>query len=168
LQLKQLKFNMRAAMETRSRWIAVSLAILGATSFALAVQSAWWSVGEVTIGPFGARHCFGGECRESGLAWIGGSELWMRSAIATRAAGYIAMFVLIAFAGGLAAKREPRIISRGAITAIVTAVATGVYFAAAFPGVSGASIDRGVFMYIAGVVLGVAAVVSFLRSARRS
>lgn len=159
---------MRALMESRSRWIAVSLAILAATSFALAVQSAWWSVGEVTIGPFGARHCFGGECRETGLAWIGGSELWMRSAIASRAAGYIAMFVLIAFAGGLAAKREPRIIARGAIAAIVTAVATGVYFAAAFPGVNGVSVDRGMFMYAGGAVLGVAAVVLFLRSARRS
>src|SRR5688572_12420994 len=100
---------MRAAMESRSRWPVVALALLGAFSFALAVQSAWWTAGEVAIGPFGARHCFGGECRESGLAWIGGSELWMRSAVATRAAGYIAMFVLLAFAGGIAAKREPRL-----------------------------------------------------------
>src|SRR5688572_5439606 len=159
---------MRAAMESRSRWVAVALAIIAATSFALAVQSAWWTVGEVAIGPFGARHCFGGECRETGLAWIGGSDLWMRSAVATRAAGYIAMFVLIMLGGAIAAKREPRIIARGALASIVTATATGVYFAAAFPGIAGVSVDRGLFMFAAGIVLGVAAVVYFLRSARRS
>jgi hypothetical protein len=167
LQLKRLKSNMRAAMESRPRWIVVALALISAFSFALAVQSAWWTAGEVAIGPFGARHCFGGECRESGLAWIGGSELWMRSAIATRAAGYIAMFVLIAFAGGIAAKREPRLVSRAALASIVTAIATGVYFFAAFPGVDSASLGRGPFCYAAGVIFGVAAVVMFLRSLRR-
>src|SRR5688572_12589127 len=104
----------------KSRWIGVALALLGAFAFALAVQSPWWSIGEVTIGPFGARHCFGGECRESGLGWIGASELWMRSAIAARAGGYIAMFVLIALAGGVAAKREPTLVARGTLAAIVT------------------------------------------------
>jgi hypothetical protein len=167
LQLKQWKSNMRAAMESRSRWTVVVLALLGAFSFALAVQSTWWSIGEVSIGPFGARHCFGGDCRESGLTWIGGSELWMRSAVATRAAGFIAMFVLIAFAGGVAAKREPRLVSRGALASIVTAVATGAYFAAAYPGLPGASVGRGPFLYFAGVGFGVAAVVVFVRLLRR-
>src|SRR5262245_49802860 len=112
--------------------MTVVLAILAATAFAIAVQSAWWGIGEVGIGPFGSRHCFTGECRESGLAWIGGSDLWMRSAVASRAAGFIAMFVLLMFAGALAAKREPKLIARGVIAAIVTAAVTGAYFAAAF------------------------------------
>ena len=145
------------------------VALLAASSFALAVQSAWWSIGDVAdVGPFGTRRCFGGECTEVDLTWLGGSELWMRSAVATRAAGYIAMFVLLMFAGALAAKREPRLVARGALSAIVTALAAGAYFAAAFPGVSGAGIAQGPFLLAAGVVLGVAAVVVFLRSARRA
>lgn len=155
-------------MQSRTRWIAVALALLAASSFALAVQSAWWSIGEVSIGPFGSRHCFGGECRESGLGWIGGSELWMRSAVASRAAGYIAMFVLLMFAGALAAKREPRLVARGTLAAIVTAVAAGAYFAIGFPGLNGAGVGAGMFMFAVGIVLGVAAVVTFLRLARRS
>jgi hypothetical protein len=150
-------------MSNRSRWITVALALGGATSFALAVQTSWWKVGEVAIGPFGSRHCFDGECRETGLMWIGGSDLWMRSAIAARAAGYIAMFVLLMFAGAIAAKREPTLLARGVLASIVTAAATGAYFAAAFPGVPGAGVSGGVFEFAIAIVLGVAAVVLFLR-----
>ena len=154
-------------MDQRSRWITVGLALAGAVSFALAVQSAWWSVGEVAIGPFGARHCFSGECRETGLAWIGGSEVWMRSAVATRAAGYIAMFVLLMFAGAIAAKREPKLVARGALAAIVTATATGVFFAVRFPGVGGAAeMGRGIIEFAIALVASVAAVVMFLRRRR--
>src|SRR5688500_1856315 len=110
-------------MSSRIRWLAVALAILAAASFAFAVQTAWWSIAEVAIGPFGSRHCFGGECRASGLGWIGGDDLWLRSAVATRAAGYITMFALLMFAGALAAKREPRLVARGVLASIVTAVA---------------------------------------------
>jgi hypothetical protein len=130
------------------------------------VQAAWWSIGEVTIGPFGSRHCFTGECRETGLSWLGGSDLWMRSGIATRAAGYIAMFVLLMFGGAVAAKREPKLVARGALAAIITAAAAGAYFAAAFPGLGGAGMSYGVFLYVGAVALGVAAIVVFLR--RRS
>jgi hypothetical protein len=156
----------RAFMENRSRWITVAVALAAATSFALSVQSAWWSVAEVAIGPFGAHHCFGGECREAGLAWVGGSELWMRSAVATRAAGYIAMFVLIMFAGALAAKREPMLVARGAAAAILTALVAGVYFAAAYPGVPGATVARGLVEFVVAIVCGVATLVLFLRRSR--
>jgi hypothetical protein len=154
-------------MDTKSRWITVGLALAAATSFALAVQTAWWGVAEVAFGPFGARHCFGAECRETGLSWIGGSDLWMRSAVATRAAGYIAMFVLLMFAGAIAAKREPTLVARGCLAAIVTAIATGAYFFFGYPGVAGASIAGGFYFYVVAIVAGVAAIVLFLRRARR-
>src|SRR5687768_14320327 len=152
---------------TNSRWIGVALALLGAFGFALAVQSPWWTISEVTIGPFGTRHCFGGECVERGLGWIGedATDLWMRSAVATRAAGYIAMFALIALAGGVAAKRHPVLVARGTLAAIVTATAVGIYFFAGFPGVANASIDRGVFMYAGGILFGVAGAIRVLRTA---
>lgn len=160
---------MRASMQPRTRWIAVVVALLAASSFALAVQSPWWSIDEIAkIGPFGTQRCFTGECSKVDLRWLGGTDLWMRSAVATTAAGYIAMFALLLFAGGLAAKREPRLVARGTLSAIVTALVVGVYFFGAYPGAQGASIDRGLFVYAAGIVLGVAAVLMFLRSARRS
>lgn len=148
------------------RWIAITLALFGGVSFALAMQKAWWSVGEGAIGPFGTRACFGGECRETGLSWLGGSDMWMRSAVAVRAAGYIAMFVLIALAGALAAKRIPHVVARLAIVAILTAAATGGYFVAASPvsALAGSSIDLGVFLLVAGCVLGVASVVCVMRA----
>ena len=158
---------MRAALSpTRSRLIPVVLALTAATSFAIAVQSAWWSAGEVSIGPFGSRSCFSGECRESGLSRFAGSDLWMRAATATRAAGYISMFVLLMFAGALAAKREPKLIARGCISAILTAAVVGAYFALAKPTITSATMSYGVFLYAGAVVAGVAAVVLFLR--RRS
>jgi hypothetical protein len=151
---------------SRSRLIPVVLALTAAVSFALAVQAAWWSAGEVSIGPFGSRSCFSGDCRESGLSRFGGSDLWLRSATATRAAGYIAMFVLLMFAGALAAKREPKLVARGAISAILTAAAVGAYFAAASPSIEGTTMSYGVFLYAGAVGVGVAAIVLYLRQRR--
>lgn len=158
------------AMESRSRWIAVGLALVAASAFALAVQTAWWSVAEVTIGPFGSRHCFGGQCRETGLAWLGAADLWMRSGVATRAGGYIAMFALIVLAGTVAAKRVPALIARASLVAIITATVAAVYFIAAFRGVPGLaeiSLGAGVFLFAGGVLAGVAAAVLVLRSSAR-
>lgn len=150
-------------VRSRSRILALVLALAGATAFALAVQSAWWSAGEVAIGPFGARHCFGGECRETGLSWIGGSELWMRSGVAARAGGYISMFVLIIVAGALAAKRIPRLMSKASLVAILTATASGGYFLVGFPGVNSSTIGAGIVLFGAAIGFGVASVVVTLR-----
>src|SRR2546423_9999409 len=104
------------------RWIVVALAVAAACAFALSVQNAWWSVGEVTIGPFGAHHCFGGDCRATGLSWLGGSGLWMRSAVATRVAGLIAMLALVIVRGGVAPRRTPRLFARAPLVSIATAL----------------------------------------------
>lgn len=151
-------------MESRSKWITMSLALLAASGFALAVQSAWWKVAEVSVGPFGSRHCFGGECRESGLSWIGGTELWMRAAIASRSAGYIAMFALVFLAGAVAAKRVPVLIARMSMVAILTALATGIYFVVAFPGLKEASLGFGIFFFFAAAVAGFAAAITVARA----
>ena len=130
------------------------------------MQKAWWSVGEMAIGPFGTRACFSGECAERGLSWIIGAEsLWMRSAVAARAAGYIAMFVLLALAGALAAKRIPHLVAKLTFVTLLTAGVTGGYFALAFPGVPSSSVDIGLFLFIAALVLGAVAPVIVVRSA---
>lgn len=142
----------------------MGLALIAASAFALAVQTAWWKVAEVTVGPFGSRHCFGGECRESGLAWIGGTDLWMRAAVASRGAGYIAMFALVFLAGAVAAKRTPVLVARMSIVAIITALATGIYFFVAFPGLKEASLGIGVFCFFAAAVVGMAAAIIVARA----
>ncbi len=151
----------------RSRVITVVVALLSAVSFALAVQSAWWIGGETEIGPFGARACFGGECRESGLARFGGADQWMRSAVATRAAGYIAMLVLLMFAAARAAGRQPRLVARGTLSAIATALVCGAYFAFAGPALEGVSRGPGPLFYVGGIVGGLGAVILYLRTASR-
>jgi len=152
-----------------SRLLPLMLALAGACLFALAVQTAWWSAGDVTIGPFGARSCFGGECGERGMGWLGGTDLWMRAGIATRAGGFIAMFILVIVAGALAAKRIPRMMARASIVAIITAAASGGYFASGLPkGAVGNehSVRFGLQFFLAAVPLCPAAAVFTLRIAQ--
>src|ERR1700733_9315566 len=108
---------MRARMNRR--WLFAAISLLAAMLFATAVWAApWWINGEVTIGPFGARHCFGGACRPAGLSWVGGTDLWMRSAIATGAAGVLAMLTSLAVAAGFVARREPVLVSKVSLVTI--------------------------------------------------
>lgn len=148
----------------RARWLSLALSLVAASGFALAVQTAWWKVAEVTVGPFGSRACFGGECRERGLAWIGGTDLWMRAAVASRAAGYIAMFALVFLAGALAAKRVPVLIARMSIVAILTALVSGIYFYVAFPDLKEASLGLGLFFFAAAAIAGMAAAIIVARA----
>jgi hypothetical protein len=155
------------AMEMRSKWITVGLALLAATAFALAVQTAWWHIAEATVGPYGSRNCFGGECRGGGLAWISTNDLWMRSAVSTRAAGYIAMFALIIVAGGAAARRVPLMFARASIVAIIVATVAGITFFVKFPGGMGpTSYGAGPIFFLVGIVSGVAAAIMVMKSAR--
>ena len=150
----------------RSRFIPLVLALLAASAFAFAVQTAWWATEGVTIGPYGSRHCFGGECGERGLAWLGGADLWMRMGVASRAAGFISMFILVVVAGALAAKRVPTLMARSALVAILTAAVTGGYFALNLP--TGALGNQhgygpGIFLFITAIVLGIAAAIFTFR-----
>lgn len=154
-------------MNSTPRWIALALALIAASTFAIAVQSAWWSAGEVAIGPFGSRHCFSGECRETGLGWLQGSAMWIRSGVAARAGGYIAMFALVVLGGAVAAKRVPLLFARASLVAIVTAAVTGAYFFAAFPGVGGSSMGLGAPLFAFAIAAGIGASLTVLRVSRR-
>ena len=146
------------------KWLQVALSLAAASAFAIAVQAGvWWSVGEVTIGPFGARHCFGGDCP---LKLFGTSDLWLRSAVATGAAGALSSFLLVVLAGALAAGRTPRLLARVTLVSIACAIACGVYFFVKFPGIDGAHVDRGVVIFAGAIVVGIAACVMVLRAAR--
>ena len=154
-------------MSSTARYSALLLALAGACAFAVSVWVGdWWTVGEASIGPFGSRACFGGDCRPTGLAWIGGGDVWMRSAIATGVAGVVSMFVLTCVAGAIAARRVPRLLARTSLVSIITAVACGLYFVAEFPGVGGATahVDNGLRLYALGALLGIVSAIVVLRS----
>jgi len=150
----------------KSRWPIVALALIAAAAFAISVWAGrWWSIGDVEIGPFGSKQCFGGgDCRPTSLTWVGGSERWMRVGMATWAGGLIAMFVLLIMAAGVAAKRIPRLAARTALVAIATVTVTGVMFIMQFPGVDGATVDRGLWLWLAAIILGSVAAVAIMRA----
>jgi hypothetical protein len=125
-------------------------------------------VGQVTFGPFGTDRCFGGSCARTDLAWLGGSDLWMRSAVATGAAGAIASFLLVLLAGATAAGRLPHLLARSTLVAIATALACAIYFVTQRPPVDGAAHDRGIVLFGAAVVVGVTACVLAIRRAEAS
>ncbi|MDB4961330.1 MAG: hypothetical protein JWP01_1329 [Myxococcales bacterium] len=151
----------------KHRWIFVVLALLAATAFAMSVQGGrWWSIDDVTIGPYGAKHCFGGECKNAGLAWIGGSERWMRTGMGTWAGGLLSALMLLVVAAGLAAKRIPKLAAKTTIVAIATTVIAGIAFIAQFPGVEGAGLDRGLYLFIGGTIAGLATAVSVMRAVK--
>lgn len=151
------------------RWIIVAIALIAASAFALSVQGGrWWSVSEVEIGPFGSRQCFDGECRPAGLGWVGGSERWMRTGIGTWAAGFLSMFLLVVLAGTVAARRVPRLLAKMTLVSIVTAALAGTWFVVQYPGVQGASADRGLWLFVGAVVLGAIAAIGVLRAPRQA
>jgi O-antigen ligase len=158
---------MRARMNRR--WLFAAISLLAAMMFATAVWAApWWINGEVTIGPFGARSCFGGECRPTGLRWAGGTDLWMRSAIATGAAGVIAMLTSLGVAGGFAARREPVLVAKMSLVSIACAIACAAYFVTKMPELQGTAIGAGMILYAAAIVTGSVTPLAVLRRRRRA
>lgn len=145
------------------RWLVVALALLAASAFAVSVQAGrWWSIGDVAIGPFGARSPFGGS---GGLSWAGGSPRWERFGIATGAGALIAMFVLITVAGAVAARRVPKLAAKTALVSIATATLAAIGFVAARPdGALPFALDRGLVLFAVAVVLGATAAIRVLRA----
>jgi len=84
--------------------------------------------------------------------------------MATWAGGLMAMLVLLITAAGVAAKRIPRLAARTALVAIATVTVTGVLFVMQYPGVDGATVDRGLWLWLAGIILGSIASVSVVRA----
>jgi hypothetical protein len=150
----------------RGRWFVVALALVAATAFLISVQMGrWWSVGDVEIGPFSSKQCFGGECRPASLTWTGGTLRWQRAGMGTWAGGMISAFALVCIAAGLASRRMPRLFAKMAMVSIVTTLLVGVLFIAQYPDTAGASPDRGLVIFVAAIVLGAIAAVYVIRRA---
>ncbi len=152
-------------MKSPARWIVVALSLAAAFGFSIAVQAiGWWSAGEVSFGPFGAHDCFGGECRTTGLSWLGGTDLWMRSAVATRVAGFILVATSIMLAGAVAARRVPRLIARMTIVALATAILAAAYFVVRCPDIDTRAIGMGLPLFGAAIACAIGAVALVLRT----
>ena len=145
------------------RWLTILLALGAATAFGISVQGGqWWTIGEVSIGPFGSQHCFGGKCRVSDLAWLG-EPRWLRIGVATWAAGMLAMLVLVGVAATLASRRYPRLLGKLSLVCVATATVAGVAFLALFPEVPGSTAGRGVPLFAGAILGGAVTAVRLLR-----
>lgn len=154
----------------KSRWLVVALALAAACAFMFSVQlGRWWAIGDVAeIGPFRSKHCFGGgECQAAGLAWVGGGDRWMRLGMATWAGGLVAAFMLVVMAARLASNKLPKLVAKSVLVSIVTASLVGTIFLATFPGMEGAHLARGAWLFFVAIVLALGAAISVLRTARR-
>jgi hypothetical protein len=157
---------MRPLVPRRARITTIVLALAAASGFAFAVVGLpWWSMPEVTIGPTYSGKCFGGECTQAGLEWVGGGN-WIRYGAATWGAGLIATACLVGLAGAMAAKRSGALVAKMVIAAALAATVAAGAFVATFPGVPGMSIAVGVYVYFGAVLVTVAAAVVTLRGAR--
>ena len=151
----------------KSRWLVIALALAAACAFAFSVQlGKWWAIGDVAeIGPFGSRHCFGaGECKLGDIGWVGGGDRWMRLGMATWAGGLVTTFMLVVMSARLAAKALPKLVAKSVLVSIATASLAGTAFVATFPGVEGAGLARGAWLFMLGIALALAAAISVLRA----
>ena len=141
------------------------LALVAAVAFAMSVLGGgWWSLGEVAIGPYGSVQCFGGECRPAGLSWLGGTDRFMRMGMGTWAGGLISAFVLLVLAGAVASRRIPKLAAKTVLVATATALVAGAAFIMQFPGLPGAAVDRGLWLFGAAVVCSAVAAIAVLRA----
>jgi hypothetical protein len=149
------------------RFVVVGFALVAAIAFAISVQGGrWWSVEEfVEIGPFGGRRNFGNQGWQStSLGWIGAGDRWMRLGIATWAAGLLSTLMLVILAGLVAGRRIPRLLAKSTLVAIATAAIAGTWYFVSYPGVQGATVDRGAYLFPIAVLLGAAGAIAVVRT----
>ena len=121
---------------------------------------------DVTIGPTHSTSCFQGRaCMKGGLAWVDGSDLWIRAGVATYAAGLLLAAVCVLLGAAIASGRIGRLPAKLSIVAAITAVGATAAFVATFPALTGASMGRGLVLMGAGVAAAIAAAVLTLRAA---
>ncbi len=121
-------------------------------------------VGEVAVGPMGSRHCFNGDCRPAGLAWLNAGDFWQRTAVATWVGSLLSMLLLLGVGAAIAAGRTPKLVSKSTLTALLTTALAGGYFIAKMPSAGDPTLQQGAYFFIAAVVLGVVAPIKALRS----
>lgn len=74
------------------------------------------------------------------------------------------MLVMLALAGGVAAKRVPKYVAKFAVGSLVAATLSGGAFIALFPTVQHAAVSRGIFLYVGALALAVFVTVAVLKA----
>lgn len=138
--------------------------MVSATLFAFSTWiGQWWTDVDVAIGPTGTRGCVGGVCG-GGLRWTGGSELWMRTAVATWAGSLLTMVLLLGVAGAFAANRIPKLLAKSTLTSLATTAVVGSYFIVKMPSMPGLEVAQGMIWFVAAIVLGAVTPIRALRA----
>lgn len=156
-----LAITLRPAL--KRRWLVVALALISACAFALSVQAGqWWTIADVSIGPFGSRSGFAGS---GSLSWAGAGPSWQRFGVAAGAGGLVSMVVLLFLAGGVAARRVPKLAAKTTLASIVTSMGGAIGFVVALPD-NGMpfEIGIGIPLFAIAILLGVLAAVGVLRT----
>jgi hypothetical protein len=155
-------------MSSTRRLITLFVALAAAACFALSVQGGrWWTVGEHSIGPVTTTQCWERGCETGGLQWTEGSDAWQRAGYATWAAGMVAMVVMLALAGALAAKQRGMRAAQIAVVATMTAIVAGALFQQLRPTgqmVTGIALGRGSFLFAVAIVAALGAAIATLRA----
>ena len=133
----------------KGRWVITALAVACAAAIAISVQAGhWWSIHNMYVGP------------------RSGGPVPAQVGAATWAAGMISMVVLLAMAAGLAANRRPALIAKTAIVSLLTAAITGGMLISKVPAMTDATVDRDLWLFAGGVVVGLATAIVAWRRAR--
>ncbi len=88
----------------------------------------------------------------------------MRAGMATFAGGVLTMLALLGVAGGVAARRIPRLAAKMTLVSIVTTLVAGILFIVQYPGVDGATMDRGLPLFFVGAITGLVGAIAVLRA----
>jgi hypothetical protein len=135
-----------------ARWASVASGVVAAAALAFATQLPWWSFAEVEVFLTRARHCFEGECRRTGLDWLGVSDWWHRLATAAFGVGLFTALIAVFVAGARAAGRVPRTAAGSLLVAVICSLGCGAATLSTFPQLGQMHLGVGPLLYIVGLI----------------
>lgn len=157
-------------------WILAALALLAAIMLLLGgLVVGWWSQEDrladgtgtlqTVVGLREARLCRDGTCAAVSLDRLGGARelAWMRAGSGAYAAAWIAAVLCLALAGMAAAGTSSRLLRRTALVATLSAGVVGALFVCWAPPYASGSPGPGLWLYAAGVLAALAAILLDLR-----
>lgn len=153
------------------RVISLLLALVAAALLLVGgVTTHWWSQSgdhaQWSMGLRGARLCQESGCATTSLGNLAWGELSIRSGVSSYAAAFLASGLLLAVAVAVLLRRAPTLLVRTMMAAVVGAALAGIVFVMAAPSDPAMGAGFSMYAYFAGVLAGVAAGVTALRTAR--
>lgn len=135
-----------------ARWATVASGVAAAAALAFATQMPWWTFAEAKVYLTKTLHCFGGECRPTGLGWLGVSDWWHRLSTAAFGVGLFTALIAVFVAGARAAGRFPRTAAGSLLVAVICSLGSGVATLSTFPQLGQMHLGLGPLLYIVGLI----------------